>query len=140
MPFDNDRHDDRSDALEKMDKVIALLATQDQWCKFFAEYPDGRRCLWGALWAEDAATVLEPSILAAIKRVTGRYHQSIDTFNDDPATTHATILEVLHQARQDIRTATLSRVPRYRWAPAPFGQDSSTRSSERRPVFTARPA
>jgi len=46
MPLDDDRHDEQSDALEKIDKVIALLAIEDKWCKFFAETSDRRRCLW----------------------------------------------------------------------------------------------
>jgi len=45
MPLDDDRHDEQSDALEKIDKVIALLAIEDKWCKFFAETSDRRRCL-----------------------------------------------------------------------------------------------
>jgi hypothetical protein len=123
MPFDDDRHDERSDALAKIDKVIALLATEDRWCKFFAESSDGRRCLWGAIWAEDAATVLNAPILDAIKEVAGRHYESIDAFNDHPATTHATILKVLHQARRNTRSTMLSPVQRYRWTPAPLGRD-----------------
>jgi hypothetical protein len=118
MPFDDDRHDDRNNADKKVDKVIALLATEDRWCKFFAESRDGQRCLWGAMWAEDAATVLEPFVLEAIRQVTGHRHQSVDTFNDDPATTHGMVLQVLHQARQNIRSATSPSAPHYQWAPA----------------------
>jgi hypothetical protein len=103
MPFADNWHDRRGDALEKIDKVIALLRTEDKWCKFFALSGDGRRCLWGAIWAEDAASILEPPILDAIRQVTGRYHRCIDAFNDDPATTHTLVLKVLHQARHTIR-------------------------------------
>ena len=124
MPFDDDRHDERSDALAKMDKVIALLATEDRWCKFFAESSNGRRCLWGAIWAEDAAMILNAPILDAIKQVAGRHYESIDAFNDHPATTHATVLKVLHQARRNIRSAMQSPARRYRWAPAPLGRDA----------------
>ncbi|MDB5408304.1 MAG: hypothetical protein JWL84_3216, partial [Rhodospirillales bacterium] len=61
----------------------------------------------------DAVTLLESPILDAIKRVTGRRYQSIDKFNDHPATTHATVLKVLHQARENIRAAELSPALRY---------------------------
>jgi hypothetical protein len=127
MPFDDDRHDKRSDALTKMDKVIALLATKDRWCKFFAESSDGRRCLWGAIWAEDAVTILNAPILDAIKQVAGRYYESIDAFNDHPATTHATVLKVLHQARRNMRSAMLSPARRYWWAPVTVGAGRSSR-------------
>jgi TorA maturation chaperone TorD len=118
MPFDDLMLEEQSDALAKIDKVIALLATEDKWCKFFAESSDGRRCLWGAMWAEDATSIVEKPVLDAIRRVTGEHHWQIDTFNDHPTTTHAAILEVLHQARCNMRTAT---APRYRWKPAPSG-------------------
>ena len=118
MPFDDLILEEQSDALAKIDKVIALLATEDKWCKFFAESSDGRRCLWGAMWTEDATSIVEKPVLDAIRQVTGEHHWQIDTFNDHPTTTHAAILEVLHQARYNIRTAT---APRYRWKPAPSG-------------------
>ncbi len=118
MPFDDNRHPVPGDALEKIDKVIALLASEDKWCKFFAESSDGRRCLWGAMRAEDAASVLEPPILDAIRQVTGRLHRCIDAFNDHPATTHALVLTVLYQARHRMRTAAPHPAPQYRWEPA----------------------
>jgi hypothetical protein len=120
MPFDEDRHHERSDALEKVDKVIALLSTEDRWCKFFGESSDGRRCLWGAMWAEDAVTVLEPPVLRAIERVTGCRYESIDAFNDAAATTHAMVLAVLRQARRDLLAISPS-APRYRWSSARSG-------------------
>jgi len=121
MPLDDNRHDEQSDALEKIDKVIALLAIEDKWCKFFAETSDRRRCLWGAMWVEDATRILDVPILEAIRQVTGHHHWDIDTFNDHPTTTHATVLEVLHQARHNIRAAMLSPAPQYRWKPVPSG-------------------
>ena len=120
MPFDENRYRGRSNALEKVDKVIALLATEDRWCKFFG-VSDGRRCLWGAMWAEDAATVLEPPVLRAIKEVTGLCYESIDAFNDHPATTHATVLAVLHQAHRNLRVASSPSALRHRRSPAPSG-------------------
>jgi hypothetical protein len=94
---------------QKSTRFIALLATEDRWCKFFAESSAGRRCLWGAIWAEDAATVLNAPILDAIKEVAGRHYESIDAFNDHPATTHATVLKVLHQAPEHAKHDAVSR-------------------------------
>jgi hypothetical protein len=102
MPFDEGRYREPNDTLEKLDKVIALLATEDRWCKFFGLSSDGRRCLWGALWAEDAAALLEVPVLRAIRQVTGFLYESIDALNDHAATTHSTILAVLYRARQDL--------------------------------------
>ncbi len=128
MPFDDNRHYVSGDALEKIDKVTALLATEDRWCKFFAESGDGRRCLWGAMRAEDAVSVLEPSILDAIRQVTGRLHRCIDTFNDHPATTHALVLTVLHQARRNMRTVAPHPAAQYRWEPARMSPIASART------------
>jgi hypothetical protein len=116
-----DQYRQRSDGLAKIDKVIALLATEDRWCKFFGMSSDGRRCLWGALWAEDAATILEAPVLRAIEQVTRCRYESIDAFNDHPATTHPMILAVLYRARQDLQVAMSPSAPRYRWSPAPSG-------------------
>ena len=118
MPVYDDRYRERNGALEKLDKVIALIATEDRWCKFFALSSDGRRCLWGALWAEDAAPVLETPVLQAVTQVTGCCYESIDAFNDHPATTHATVLAVLHQTRQNLRTAMSPSALRYRLSSA----------------------
>ena len=122
MPFDEDRNRQRNSALEKLGKVIALLATEDRWCKFFAVTGDGRRCLWGALWAEDAATILEAPVLRAIEQVTGCRYECIDAFNDHPATTHATVLAVLHRTRQDLLVTRSSLDSQHHRSPAPFGR------------------
>ena len=120
MPFDEGRYRERDDALEKLDKVIALLAAEDRWCKFFGLSGDGRRCLWGALWAEDAAAILEGPVLQAVTQVTGFPFESIDAFNDHPATTHAMVLTVLHRVRQDLSPMS-PPTSRSRWSPAPSG-------------------
>jgi hypothetical protein len=41
-----DQYRQRSDGLEKIDKVIALLATEDRWCKFFGMSSDGSPARW----------------------------------------------------------------------------------------------
>jgi len=119
MLVDEERHREPDSALEQVDKVIALLATEDRWCKFFAMSSDGRRCLWGALWAEDAAPLLEAPILEAVVQVTGCRYESIDAFNDHPATTHATVLAVLYRTRQNLWMAKSPSAPRYRRSPVP---------------------
>ena len=120
MPFDEGRYREPNDTLEKLDKVIALLATEDRWCKFFGLSGDGRRCLWGALWAEDAAAILEGPVLRAVRQVTRVPFESIDAFNDHPATTHETVLTVLHRVRQDLSTMS-PPTSRSRWSPARSG-------------------
>ena len=120
MPFDEGRYCERDDPLKKLDKVIALLVTEDRWCKFFGLSGDGRRCLWGALWAEDAAAILEAPVLRAVRQVTGFPFESIDAFNDHPATTHATVLTVLHRVRQDLSPMS-PPTSRSRWSSAPSG-------------------
>jgi hypothetical protein len=129
MPFDHLAPDERSKALTKIDRVISLLATEDRWGKFFAQSSNGRRCLWGAMWAEDATSILEMPIRDAIRQVTGQHHWQIDAFNDDLATTHAVILQVLHQARRNIQAAAPSPAPQYRWRPAPSGWVARSTSS-----------
>lgn len=114
MPFDESSYRERNDALDKLIKVIALLATEDRWCKYFAHSGDGRRCLWGALWAEDAARILEAPVLRAIEQVTGSQYDSIDAFNDHPATTHAAVLAVLHRARRNLEAALAPSAMQYR--------------------------
>src|SRR6516165_8241503 len=102
MPFDEGRYREPNDTLEKLDKVIALLATEDRWCKFFGLSSDGRRCLWGALWAEDAAALLEVPVLRAIRQVTGFLYESIAALNNHAPTPHSTFLPVLNGARKDL--------------------------------------
>jgi hypothetical protein len=78
--------------------------------------------------AEDAASVLEPPILDAIRQVTGRFQRSIDAFNDHPATTHALVLKVLYQARHNMRAAVPHPAPQYRWEPARMARIASGRA------------
>jgi hypothetical protein len=102
MPFDGTGYEGRIEALDKMDKVIDLLAREDRWCKQQLRSYDGRRCILGAMMAADATIALKEPILLAIKQVTGRDYLRIEMFNDHPLTTHALVVRVLSQARENI--------------------------------------
>ena len=111
MPFDGTGYEGRIEALDKMDKVIDLLAREDRWCKQQLRSYDGRRCILGAMMAADATIVLKEPILLAIKQVTGRDYLRIEMFNDHPLTTHGLVLRVLDQARTNIVTGVVERAP-----------------------------
>ena len=102
MPFDGTGYEGRIEALDKVDKVIDLLAREDRWCKQQLRSYDGRRCILGAMMAADATIALKEPILLAIKQVTGRDYLRIEMFNDHPLTTHGLVIRVLHQARENI--------------------------------------
>ena len=102
MPLDDAGFGRRIEALEKIDKVIELLATEDRWCKRELISPDGRRCILGAVQAVDGTTVLLLPIRLAIRQVTGRNFHRIEAFNDHTSTSHALVVRVLHQARENI--------------------------------------
>jgi hypothetical protein len=117
MPFDGRDYSTRIDALEKIDRVIEQLPSEDRWCKGALYTVDGRRCILGAMQAVNGAMVLKQPILQAIQEVTGRRYTAIETFNDRRTTTHAQVVAVLHRARQDIldgtagfNAATVSRI------------------------------
>ena len=111
MPFDGTGYEGRIEALDKMDKVVDLLAREDRWCKQQLRSYDGRRCILGAMMAADATISLKEPILLAIKQVTGRDYLRIEMFNDHPLTTHGLVLTVLHQARDNIVNGVLERAP-----------------------------
>ena len=107
MPFDGVGFpiDDR---VSKIDHVIDLLATPDQWCKAQFKTRDGRYCIRGAMMAAEGADFLKPIMLQAIREVTGQRYLRIESFNDHPYTQHAQVLRVLMRARQLVVS---------RWAP-----------------------
>jgi hypothetical protein len=102
MPFDGTRYEDRNPALDKMDKVIDLLSDERRWCKRQLRSPDGRYCILGAMRAAGAVAELKAPILLAIKQVTGHNWPRIEYFNDHPTTTHARVVRVLWQARENV--------------------------------------
>ena len=101
MPFDGQDFIENR-ALDRIDAVARLLATERQWCKGSLQTPDGRRCLVGAMQAVHAQALLEPFILRAIRDVTGRSCWRIEAFNDRRSTDHAAVLCVLRRARERI--------------------------------------
>jgi hypothetical protein len=101
MPFDGAEFG-QAILLDKIDRVLALLASEDRWCKGVLRSVDGRRCLAGALIAAEAQALLTPVLLQAIREVTGHKHWRIEAFNDRASTSHAQVLAVLHRARDDI--------------------------------------
>jgi hypothetical protein len=114
MPFDGTVFESRVRSLDRMDRVIDLLSDERRWCKRQLQTPDGRYCIAGAITTVDARSDLRKPILLAIEQVTGYHYPSIETFNDHQLTTHALVLKVLGQAREnllsDSSTATRRRV------------------------------
>lgn len=107
MPFDGTGYGYSGLALEKIDRVIALLATSDKWCQGRMQTRDGRRCILGAMRAAHAEIILAVPICQAIHEVAGRTYSHIEQFNDHRTTSHALVLQVLHQARESIRAAVM---------------------------------
>ena len=103
MPFDGSGYERRIQVLDKMDKVIDLLSDERRWCKKVLKTPDGRYCILGAIRAVHAGEELVEPITLAINQVTGRM-RSIHAFNDHPLTTHALVMKVLQQARENVLT------------------------------------
>ena len=108
MPLDGSEYDVRNHALDQIDRVIALLATEDKWCKRAIQRADGRRCILGAMSAADALIALRAPIMQAIEQVTGRHYLYIESFNDHVTTTHPLVLAVLHQTRENIRAGVIN--------------------------------
>jgi hypothetical protein len=109
MPFDGVGFIS-SDAVQKIDAVIDLLATPNRWCKGALRSHDGRYCIRGAVRAVDAVDILEPRILEAIGQVAGKRFRRIESFNDHPNTSHAEVLAVLSVARDNLRSGRVGGV------------------------------
>jgi hypothetical protein len=88
--------------LAKLGVVERLLATEQQWCKGRLRDAQGRHCLVGAIESVKGRQMLQRVILHAAREVSGKRYWRIEFFNDDPHTTHADVLEVLHRARGNI--------------------------------------
>lgn len=88
--------------LAKLGRVERLLATERQWCKGRLHDGDGRYCLVGAIEAADGWPQIARFILRAARQVSGRRYWRIESFNDDPRTTHPDVLAVLRRARDNI--------------------------------------
>ncbi|MGH7116598.1 MAG: DUF6197 family protein [Stellaceae bacterium] len=101
MPLDGiDLFENRS--LAKLNRVERLLATEQHWCKGRLRDADGRRCLIEAITAVDGRQELTRPIIRAAREVGGKHYWRIESFNDDPRTTHRDVLRVLQRARESI--------------------------------------
>jgi hypothetical protein len=107
MPFDG-ASSSGVVALQQIDSVLDLLAADSRWCQHRFTTADGRHCLKAAIHAVAAEQVLEPIVLDAIRRVTGRAYWRIEAFNDSRLTTHTLVLRVLHQTRAQILAGELA--------------------------------
>jgi hypothetical protein len=107
MPFDG-VESAFGDRLGKIDKVIDLLASPEQWCKGTLRTPDGRNCIRGAIMAVDGTGVLQPLVLQAINEVTGRHYRRIESFNDHPDTDHGQVVTVLTRTRDRLMIGQLA--------------------------------
>jgi hypothetical protein len=105
--------------LAKLGAVERLLASERQWCKGRMRDRDGRHCLVGAMQAVDARQLLESIVLRAAREVSGRHYWRVESFNDNPRTTHTDVLRVLSRAREHIIAGMIEGPPRawyLRWA------------------------
>src|SRR5258708_9274502 len=105
MPFGGRGYEERSDALDKIDEVIALLATKGKWCQRAMQTWDGRRCLLGAMKPAHAERGLVAPVLRGLQKGTGITYRRTDQFHDPPATSHSRALPVLHHPRPPRRTS-----------------------------------
>lgn len=90
-----------AEALEVLEPARRLLAGGDKWGKGFGLKPPGddRFCLLTATQeaAGRALDRIHPALRAIRKHMPGKF-MLIDAFNDDPATKHGDILNVLDQS------------------------------------------
>jgi hypothetical protein len=101
--------------LTKLTRVERLLATERQWCKGRLRDGEGRHCLVGAIEAADCWPEVARFILRAAREVSGKRYWRIESFNDDPQTTHADVLAVLRRARQNIIAGMAKEGDRQPW-------------------------
>jgi hypothetical protein len=88
--------------LARLGRVERLLANESQWCKGRLRDSEGRHCLVGAIEAADCWPEVARVILRAAREISGKRYWRIESFNDDPRTTHADVLAVLRRARENI--------------------------------------
>jgi hypothetical protein len=119
MPFDPAGHELRVEALDKIGRVIDLLAARERWCKRAFKTDDGRMCILGAVREVDAELLLYAPILRSIREVTGHAYRRIEHFNDSWIASHALVLQVLEQAQHQLALGLVPAEPTAVPAPAP---------------------
>jgi hypothetical protein len=143
MPFDGiDAFDNHP--LAKLGAVERLLATEQQWCKGRLRDAHGRHCLVGAIEAVGGRQVLQKVVLQAAREVSGKRYWRIEFFNDDPRTTHADVLQVLHRTRENLVAGMINeydRLPRYqKWVRALRTRSWRQASGNSAVMFSAEPS
>lgn len=101
MPFDGIEHLENR-TLAELGRVEQLLASEQKWCKGRLRDIGGRHCLVGAIAAAEAGQDLARHVMRAVREVSGKRWWRIESFNDDPGTTHEDVLRVLHRTRENI--------------------------------------
>jgi hypothetical protein len=115
MPLDDTGFRKHGEPLDKIDRVIDLLVTEDRWCQGHLVTRDGRRCIMGAITAVGGTDVLVRPVMLAIRQVTERDFDRIERFNDAQTTTHALVLTVLYQARENILNGIVEEYSTTNW-------------------------
>jgi len=118
MPFDPAGQELRIEALDKLGRVMDLLAAKERWCKRAFKTEDGRMCILGAVREVDAELLLYAPILRAIREVTGHAYRRIEHFNDSWVATHPIVLHVLEQAHEQLAAGLVAATPPVRATPA----------------------
>jgi hypothetical protein len=103
MPYDG-RYFFRTSAATQVERVMEVIATEDMWCKNRLATADGRHCLRGALRAAGATYRVDRMLMRTIRQVTGQ-RLTIEAFNDNDHTTHASVLNILNSARDQALAA-----------------------------------
>lgn len=101
MPFDGIDHFENRTLVE-LGRVERLLASEQKWCKGRLRDIGGRHCLVGAIAAAEAGQDLARHVMRAVREVSGKRWWRIESFNDDPGTTHQDVLRVLRRTRENI--------------------------------------
>lgn len=101
MPFDGLDHFEHQTLVE-LGRVERLLAKEQKWCKGRLRDIGGRHCLVGAIAAAEAGQDLARHVVRAVREVSGKRWWRIESFNDDPGTTHQDVLRVLRRTRENI--------------------------------------
>lgn len=111
MPFDPAGLELRFEALQRLDRVIDLLAEKERWCKGALKTDDGRMCIVGAMREVDGELLLYAPIRRAIREVTGHGYRRIQAFNDGWFASHDLVLEVLERARHNLEVGLIPADP-----------------------------
>jgi hypothetical protein len=88
--------------IAKFDQVIDRVSAPDRWVKHRYRDPGDRQCLKEALNTAGLGELLEPVVLRAADKHMNRDFCCVESFNDNPLTTHADIVAVLYTVRAEM--------------------------------------